>query len=276
MMKLRKFWESNLSLILLLWIIIALIIRPGWIYFLAVFFLWIVLAFLSAPGVFWNYVAIFHPNPASSQRLLERAVSFNPLVFYPYLALGLSYAKRQEWPKAIPMFEIAVEHSPQRKKNQNSLWLAEAYRAGGRNEQALSILEMLLQNGSNSMKINQNLSLVLFQLNRLPEALEYAKKARTFNLSATEPVLIQAKIYFAMGDYQQAKNDYQWVIEHLKYPVESLYWLGRSELELGETDAAVGHLQLAVERITADPLLADVSIDEAEEWLSRALKRKQS
>lgn len=276
MMKLRKLWESNLSLVLLLWIIIAVIIKPGWFYFIAGFLIWILLVFFSAPGVFWNFAAIFNPNPVSAQRLLERAVSFNPLVSYPYLTLGLSYARRQEWSQAIPMFEKTVEHSPLRKKSQHLTMLAEAYRASDHHEEALAILEQLHHNGSNSLKIHLNLALVLLQLNRLPEALEYAKKARSYNLSATEPVLIQAKIHFTMGDYQQAKNDYQWVIEHLKYPVESLYWLGRAELELGETGAALGHLQTAVERITEDPLLADVSKEEAEEWLKRAIERKQA
>lgn len=274
MIKIRKFWESNLSLVLLFWVIATAIIRPGWIYFGAGFLAWLALVYLTAPGVFWNYAAIFNPNPASAQRLLERAVSFKPLVSYPYLTLGLSYARRQDWSKAIPLLEEAAERGSQRKQNQHLILLAEAYRADGCNEKALSILEELFKRDSNSMKISTNLALVHFQLGRLPEALDYAKKARANNLSATEPVLIQAKIHFAMGEYQQAKNDYQWVIEHLKWPVESIYWLGRAELELGETDAAIAHLQTAVERITEDPLLADVSKDEAEEWLKRSRKNK--
>ena len=274
MMKLRKIWESNLSVILLLWIIVAVIIRPGWGYFLLGISAWVLLTFLSAPGVFWNYAAGFIPNPALGAKLFKKAISYKPLIPAPYLALGLSYARRKEWIQAISLLEEAVSHTSKGKNTQNMIWLAEAYRAGGFYEKALLTLEKLLAKGPASMKVFLNLALVHLQLNHLPEALEYAKKARAGNLSATEPVLIQAKVHFQMGDYRQAKNDYQWVIEHLKYPVESIYWLGRCELELGETDAAVGHLQTAVERITEDPLLADVSKEEAEEWLERAVERK--
>lgn len=272
-MKLRKFWESNLSLILLLWIIISVIIKPGWLYFGAGFLVWLILVYLTAPGVFWNYAALFFPNPASSQRMLEKAISFKPLVPYPYLSLGLSYARRQEWSKAIPLLNEAVEHTSQRRKSQNLIWLAEAYRANGCSEKALPLFEELFKKDPRSMKVTLNLALIHLQLNRFSEALDYAKKARAINLSATEPVLIQAKIHFAMGEYQQAKNDYQWVMDHLKWPVESIYWLGRAELELGETDAAITHLQTAVERITEDPLLADVSKEEAEEWLNKAIAK---
>ncbi len=274
MMRLKKLWESNLFLILPLWIIVALIVRPGWGNFLFGFLAWILLAFLSAPGVFWNYAAGFIPNPDLGEQFLRKAVSYKPLIPTPYLTLGLSYARRKEWSQAIPLLEEAVAHTPEGKKNQNLIWLAEAYRAGKFYEKALTTLEKLLENGSASMKVFLNLALVHLQLNHLPQALEYAEKARIANLSASEPVLIQAKVHFQMGEYQQAKNDYQWVIEHLKYPVESLYWLGRCELELGETDAAINHLQTAVERITEDPLLADVGKEEAEEWLERARKSK--
>ena len=276
MMRLRKIWESSLFPILLLWIVVSIVIRPGWGYFIIGFLAWILLTFLSAPGVFWNYAAGFIPNPFFGEKLLEKSISYKPLIPAPYLTLGLSYARRKEWSQAIPLLEEAVTHTSETKQTQNLIWLAEAYRAGGFHEKALSTLEKLLTKGISLMKVFLNLALVHLQLNHLTEALEYAKKARTGNLSATEPVLIQAKIHFLMGEYQQAKNDYQWVIEHLKYPVESLYWLGRCELELGETDAAVGHLQIAVERITEDPLLADVSKEEAEQWLERALESKQT
>ncbi|MGE5606576.1 MAG: tetratricopeptide repeat protein [Bacteroidota bacterium] len=275
-MKLRRIWESSLSIILLFWIVVALIIRPGWGYFLLGFLAWVLLTFLSAPGVFWSYAACFIPNPVLGEKLLAKAISYQPLIPTPYLTLGLSYARRKEWSQAIPLLETAVAHTPEGKRTQNLTWLAEAYRARGFYEQALSTSEKLLKMGANTTKVLLNLALVHLQLNHLSQALEYAEKARTGNLSATEPVLIQAKIHFLKGEYQQAKNDYQWVIEHLKYPVESLYWLGRSELELGETEAAINHLQTAVERITADPLLADVSKEEAEEWLNRAIESKQT
>lgn len=275
-MKLKKIWESSLSLIPLLWILVSIAIRPGWGYFLVGFLAWILLTFLSAPGVFWNLAAGFMPNPSFGEKLLEKSVSYKPLIPTPYLTLGLSYARRKEWSQAIPLLEEAVTHTSEGKQTQNLIWLAEAYRAGGFYDKALATLEKLLSKGANSMKVFLNLALVHLQLNHLSEALEYAKKARAGNLSATEPVLIQAKIHFLMGEYQLAKNDYQWVIEHLKYPVESLYWLGRCELELGGTDAAVSHLQTAVERITEDPLLADVSKEEAAEWLNRAVESKQT
>lgn len=271
-MKLRRLWEASLAKILLLWIIVALIVRPGWGCFLLGFLAWILLTFISAPGVFWNYAAILIPNPDTGEKLLEKAVSYKPLIPAPYLTLGLSYARRRQWAQAIPLLEQAVAHTLKSKQTQNLIWLAEAYRAGGFYEKSLSTLEQLLAKGSKSTKVFLNLALVHLQLNHLPEALEYAEKARASNLSATEPVLIQGKIHFLMGDYQQAKNDYQWVIEHLKWPVESIYWLGRCELELGEIDAAIIHLQTAVERITEDPLLADVTKEEAEEWLERARK----
>lgn len=272
-MKLRKIWESHLTLILLLWVIVSVIIRPGWGYFFAVVLAWGFLVLMTAPGVFWNYMALLIPNPTLGEKLLERAVSYKPLIPSPYLTLGLSYARRREWFQAIPLLEEAVKFTPEEKNTRNLILLAEAYRISGLYEKALAMLEGLLNKGADSLKVFFNLALVKLQLNQLPEALEYAKKARACNLSATEPVLVQAKIYFQMGQYQPAKNDYQWVIEHLQYPVESLYWLGRCEFELGETEAAIGHLQTAVERITEDPLLADVNKEEAEEWLRRASER---
>jgi tetratricopeptide (TPR) repeat protein len=272
MMKLRKIWEANLSLVLLLWIIITAIIRPGWDVFGVGILVWIALIYLTAPGVFWNYIALFTPHPATADRFLAKSVSFKPLIPSPYLFLGLSYARGQKWEQAIPLLEKAVEYAPKQQKNRNLLRLGEVYHANGLYEKALTIFEDILNRGFHSSVLYQNLAFTNLQLNRLPEALEYAKKARTGNLSATNPVLIQAKIHFAMGDYKQARDDYQWVIEHMKWPVESFYWLGRAELELGETESAVNHLQTAVERITADPLLSDVGKEEAEEWLSRALE----
>ena len=275
-MKLRRLWETSLPAILLLWIIVALIVRPGWGYFLLGFLAWVLLTFLSAPGVFWNYAAILIPNPDVGEKLLEKAVSYKPLIPAPYLTLGLSYARRKQWAKAIPLLEVAITHSPKGKQTQNLIWLSEAYRAGGFYDKSLSTLEQLLARGSKSAKVFLNLALVHLHLNHLSEALKYAEIARAGNLSATEPVLIGAKIHFLIGNYQQAKSDYQWVIAHLKWPVESIYWLGRCELELGEIDAAITHLQTAVERITEDPLLADVTKEEAAKWLDQSLKRKQT
>lgn len=275
MMNLKKIWETHLSLILLLWIIVTAIIRPGWGVFGVGILIWIALLYLTAPGVFWNYIALITPHPATADRLFAKSVSFKPLIPSPYLFLGLSYARGQKWEQAIPLLEKAVEYAPKYQKSRNLLRLGEVYHANGLNEKALTTFGELLKKGYYSTVLYQNLAFTNLQLNHLPEALEYAKKARTGNLSATGPVLIQAKIHFTMGDFQQAKDDYHWVIEHMKWPVESFYWLGRAELELGETEAAIDHLQTAVDRITADPLLADVGKEEAEEWLARALKSKQ-
>lgn len=274
MMKIRKIWESKLSLILPLWIIIAVIIRTGWFVFGAGILIWIALLYLTAPGVFWNYCALFIPNPAIAEKMLLKSVSFGPLIASPYLILGLNYAHSRKWKEAIPLLEKAVEYAPKGQKSRNLLRLGEVYRASGMNEKALTIFEDLQKRGLQSMNLFLDLALTNLQLNRFNEALEYAKKARTFNLSATAPVLVQGKAHFLMGQFQQAKSDYQWAIEHMKWPVESFYWLGRAELELGETEAAIDHLQTALERITADPLLADVGKEEAEEWLKRAAERK--
>lgn len=273
MMKIRRLWETKLPLILLFWIIITAFIRPGWTTFWGGILIWIVLLYFTAPGVFWNYLALFTPHPAIAERLLSKSVSHKPLIASPYLILGLNYARCRKWEEAASLLEKSVEYAPKRKKSLCLLRLGEVYRAGGLNEKALSIFEELQEKGLQSMDIFLNLALTNLQLKRLPEALEYAKKARTCNLSATGPVLVQAKIHFTIGDFQQAKNDYQWVIERMKWPVESFYWLGRAELELGETEAAVTHLQIAVERITADPLLSDVAKEEAEEWLQLAIAK---
>lgn len=275
-MKIRKIWESKLLLILPLWIVIAVIFRLGWFVFGGGILIWIALLYFTAPGVFWNYIALYIPNPVMAEKMLLKSVSFEPLIASPYLILGLNYAKNRKWKEAIPLLEKAVEYAPEGQKSRNLLRLGEVYRASGMNEKALTIFEELHKKGLQSMNLYLNLALANLQLNRFSEALEYAKKARTYNLSATAPVLVQAKTHFLMGQYQQAKSDYQWAIEHMKWPVESFYWLGRAELELGETEAAIDHLQRAVERITADPLLSDVSKEEAEEWLDRALKSKQT
>ncbi len=274
-MNIRKIWESNISIILLLWIIISLVSRPGWGNFFIGVLIWIVLIYITTPGVFWNYLSLFIPHPVLTQKLLMKAVSYKPLISSPYILLGLNFARNQNWDQAVPLLEKAVEYASQRKRYQCLIWLGESYRANGAIEKALSIFEDLEKKGLATMAVYMNLALINLQLKHFPEALEYTKKARAGNLSATEPVLIQAKTYFSMGDYQQAKNDYQWVIEHLKWPVESFYWLGRAELELHETETAITHLQKAVERISEDPLLSDISKAEAEEWLNKALDARQ-
>ena len=87
------------------------------------------------------------------------------------------------------------------------------------------------------------------------------------NLTKTADELI----YQEYQEYQKAKEDDEWAIARIKYPTESYYWLGRAELELGNKDEAVRHLQRAVERISEDPLLSDVTLEEAQYWLDKAL-----
>jgi tetratricopeptide (TPR) repeat protein len=276
-MKLQQFWQKHLNWALILWSIYALLARPGWLAFGAGLVLWVLVVYLTAPGVFWTYVYLLpsgnNYDVAKTSRKLQRAIVHKPLLALPYASLGILYARYNRWSEAIPPLEEAVRFGTKKERNDYQTVLAVAYRETANYEAAYRLLDELVAQGVKTFKVYYNYAACYLRQNRLPEALEAARQARALNSTAAEPVLLLARIYFAQRDYRAAKDNYEWAIAHTRWPVESFYWLGRCELELGETAATVEHLTQAVERITDDPNLSDVTAAEAQEWLERASRK---
>lgn len=275
-MNYKRFWEEKIIWVLIFWLGISLIIRPGWLILGGGVFIWFLLFYFSAPGVFWNLMAVFNVDPQKSECLMSKAISYQPASPQPYINLAILKAKQKQWQEAVELFEEAKEKPGKQLAPRFQNLLAVCYRETGKYEKALALIENLIKNGYTNEAVHFNRAFTHFKAGNLPDALLAAEKARTFNISATEPVLLLGKIHFAMGDYQLAKDDYEWSIAHTSWPVESYFWLGRCELALGMIDEAVSHLELAVQRITDDPLLSDVPVGEAQEWLAQALTLKKS
>lgn len=272
----KQFWQKNLWWLLAGWAFFSLLHRPGWAVFGAGVLFWLLLVYLSAPGVFWNYLAHLVFDPEKSKIFFQKALDAGSVIPRPYFSLGILLCRQKKWQEALPLLEKAVELSLPRFNAKANLLTAIAYRESGDFPKALAIFEKLQANGDKTTEVYFNLALTYLRQNRLEEALQTAKKARSLDLQSSDPVLLMGKIHFAMGDYEAAKNDYEWVISHISWPVESFYWLGRCELELGENEAAAEHLKTAVQRIKDDPLLSDVPLEEAEEWYRRAVEAAQT
>jgi tetratricopeptide (TPR) repeat protein len=274
MMKTAQFWQKNLNWLLIIWCIYAFLTRPGWVAFGAGVIGWALVVYLTAPGVFWTYVYLlsFHNSYdwERNSRRWQRVIARKPLIALPYTSLGILYARNNRWAEAIPLLETAIRYGSKKEQVEFRTVLAVAYRENGAYERALSALDELVAQGVDTYQVYYNYAACYLRQNRLAEALIAAQRARSLNANAVEPVLLLARIYFALSDYRAAKDNLEWAIARTNWPVESFYWLGRAELELGELPPALEHLAKAVERITEDPNLADVSVTEVREWLEKA------
>jgi len=270
-MRIKGFWETMLPFLLLGWGIFAFFAKPGWLTFIIGCLLWVILFIFTAPGVFWTTLAFINTHPDQALNRLRKAVRYQPAMIYPYFTLGIMSAKLKNWDEAIPLLEKTVAMASDRHRLYYQTVLAEAYRESGAAERALAILNALLESSVQSSKIYTDLAITHLRLKNYSEALNFAEKARALDPSAVQPVLIMGQAHLGAGEYQKAKEDYEWAIARIKYPTESYYWLSRAELELGNKDEAVRHLQRAVERISEDPLLSDVTLEEAQYWLDKAL-----
>ncbi len=275
-MKFQAFWQKNIPLLLVGWCFVAFLFKPGWPLFIGGIAGWLLLLYLTAPAVFWNYIAALNPDPVKAEPLLKRSAKSGASFAQPYVALSMILGRQKRWEEVITSLEKAVIFANKKLQPQLRVHLAAAHREMGSFVTARTILEELISQNHQTMPLYINLARVYQQLGLLPEALDAAEKARSFDLSNTQPVLIAARIQFAMGDFPAAKNNFEWAISHLSWPVETYYWLGRSELELGELQNAFDHLTTAVERIIEDPLLSDVPANEAQEWLDQTKQRLQS
>lgn len=266
-----RLWQESLNKLLLLWVIISVFLRPGWLISLAGLCFWIALVYLTAPGVFWYDRSFFILNYLKSTEALEKAITYRPLIPGPYKSLGLIYLKQEKWQEAIDPLEKAIALS---KKNHPDLKLslAVAYRKSTRNQDALRLMTELHSQGVETLALYYQMAASLLQEGRLEEALNATEKARSLDPSATDPVLLMGRIHFLMEDFETAQGDFEWAISRLSWPVESYYWLGRAKYELGNYQGAVEDLRLAVERITDDPLLSDISVEEAKRRLDQALR----
>ncbi len=275
-MKFQAFWQKNIPFLLIGWCCVAFLLKPGWPVFIGGIVGWLLLLYLTAPAVFWNYIAALNPDPVKAEPLLKRSAQSGASFAQPYVALSMILGRQKRWEEVVIYLEQAVIFANKKLQPQLRVHLAAAHREMGSFATARTILEELISQGHRTMPLYINLARVYQHLELLPEALDAAEKARSFDLSNTQPVLIAARIQFAMGDFSTAKNNFEWAISHLSWPVETYYWLGRSELELGELQNAFDHLTTAVERITEDPLLSDVPVTEAQVWLDRTKQKLQS
>jgi tetratricopeptide (TPR) repeat protein len=272
-MKFKQLWQSSLLWILLFWCIFAFIYHSGWLIFTAGVVVWLSVVYFMAPGVFWTYVNYLSYNPQKAERLLSKAVKCKPQIIQPYIGLAISYARQKRWPETIAVLEQATELSNPRSGLNVKILLAIAYREAGNYDKAIELLIKLTGQGIKTLLTYFNLATTYYKMHRFEEALEAARKARTFDLKSTQPVLLMGRIHFETQEFQKAKDDYEWAISHMRWPVESYYWLGRAELELEESEAAINHLKTAVERIKEDPESADVSVTQVEEWLKKATNK---
>lgn len=272
--KLISFWQQNFRWLFIIWTAYALFFHPGWGAFGLGMLALTTIVLVTAPPVFWAYVymaaANFKPGTERTVWLLEKAVAKRPFIPQPYISLSLLYAQAKRWREAIPVLETGMQWAPRKNEADLLAILAVMYRETGDYAKALNILSELTAKGSASVKVYYNFGLCYLKMGCYPEALQAAEKARSLDIHSKEPVLLLARIHFETGDYQAAKDDYEWIIAHTNWPVESYFWLGRAELALGDFAQARGHLELAVERIAEDPLLSDVSLEEAQIWLNSA------
>ncbi|HEY8345079.1 MAG TPA: tetratricopeptide repeat protein [Bacillota bacterium] len=268
-MKITKSFPRHLFSFLLLWVLACILMKPGWLIFVAGILILAAVTLLFAPEVLWYSAGLLTLNPEKSKFYLEKAVARQPSIPGPYRTLGLIYAKARQWTEAIPLLEKALTLTKGVNLNLN-LALAIAYRESGAYEDALSLLHKLIDRGYINVQVYYNLAHTYLKQENLTDALKAAKKARALNATLVEPVLLLGRVHFALQDYAAAKDDFTWAINRLSWPVESYYWLGRCAFAQGEWVEAVKNLEIAVERIKADPLLSDVPVEEAEEWLRRA------
>ncbi len=265
-MVVQRLWQKVFPWSLVIWCVLGIILHFNLWLILTGIGIWILLLFFTIPGLFWTY-AYMVPFTRQNIKLLQKAVEAKPQLPNPYFMYGVYWAKQRKYDQAIPLLETVLHYSGKKSLPKHQLNLAVVYRENGQYQKTVDILTKLISQGIKSYPIYITLAVTFLRQNNLPEALESARKARSFNVNATEPVLVMGKAHFQMGDFATAKDDYQWAIAHTSWPVESYYWLGRAEFELGELETAETHLKTSVERITEDPLLSDVPATEAESWL---------
>ena len=272
----NRLWEENIQWVLVVWCILALFTRPGWIPFGVGVVLWVLLLYFTAPGKFWSFIALLNTDRDKIEAYLRKAVASHPASPNPYINLALFTAPKGNWAEAITLLETANQKAGKRLTPKiRNIW-AVCHRELGNYDQALSIINQLLQEGFADGRVYYNLAYTNYKAGHWQDALQAAEKARTSNLNDPDPVLLMAKIHFERGDYATAKDNYEWCLKHLSWPVETYYWLGRCELKLGLVDQACDHLATAVERITSDPELSDVPPEEAQNWLDQANLLRQS
>jgi tetratricopeptide (TPR) repeat protein len=269
-MRFEAFWQQNVIRLIWVWCLVSVIIRPGWLVFGLGWPAWVLLIYWTAPAVFWNMIAVLNPQPDKAERYLKKSLAARPLIAQPYISLGYQLTRQKRWAEAAPVLEEALSRFSGKFTSQLKLYLALVRRELGDLQAALALLEELQAQGEKSLALYMNLAIVNHRLQRYPEALTAAEKARSSDLTSAQPVLIAGRIHFDTGDYEAACNDYQWAVDHLSWPVETFYWLGRAKLELGQIQAAVEDLRKAVERIEEEPTLSDVPLEEAQSWLAKA------
>jgi tetratricopeptide (TPR) repeat protein len=262
--------QPNFIWVTTFWIIMSLILRPGWLIFSFGFILCIVLMFLKTPGVFWHFIGVIMPDRTKVERYLEKSVSLKPAIPQPYLKLGLMRYQQKEWPSAIPLLERGITLMRKKCPLNLKIILATAYRDNGQEHMAVSLLQTMIDQGSKTAEVYYNLAVCLFRLHEDQAALEAAEEAHVLDPTAVRPRMILGMVHFRMKNFVAAKHDYQWLVSALPKPAESLYWLGRAEFELGENQSAAAQFQLAVDRMSEHRGISDIPLEEVRHWLKTA------
>jgi tetratricopeptide (TPR) repeat protein len=262
--------QPNFIWVLAFWMIMSVIVRPGWLVFSSGFILCMVLMYLRTPGVFWHFIGIVTLDRTKLERYLERSVSFEPAIPQPYVKLGIIHYRQREWSKAIPLLTQAITLMGQRCPPNLKIILATAYRENGQEHMAVPLLREMADQGFRTAEVYYNLAVCLFRLHDDQAALGAAEEAHATDPTAVRPRMILGLVHFRMKDFAAARHDYQWLVGVLPKPAESLYWLGRAEFELGDIQLAAEHLQLAFDRIRGHRSISDIPLEEVEQWLKAA------
>lgn len=265
----KHFYESKFILLLPIWLIVCFWLKLGLTVALLGIVFWLILLRYTVPSAFFTYAAIFC-SPKNREKAINRlrqATSYQPNTAYPYFTLGMMCAQKKLWDEAINNLKKAVELAKLKHAPQYQLILGEAQRESGNPEAALNTFRNLELCNQTSFKLLLDISITHLRMGNYSDALSYAENARKSNPQDLQAVLLIGQSHFGLGEYQAAKDDYLWVMERLQYPIESYYWLGRCEAGLGNIESAREYLQKAVEVIGNDPLLSDISVEEAQTQL---------
>ncbi len=195
----------------------------------------------------------------------------------------ISYNKR-EYPKAMKLYQLANKIGPLSMKNQQLLGyvclrcgeLEDARRhlqlcstmtkrgsaaryqvrnllalvswKEGNLDEAIEMLEDILEDGYHNSTVYENLGIMYNLAGDLDKALEFNLKAYDFNSDA--PIICDnlAETYAKRGEYEKAAEHYKALVEQEPRFPEAYYGYGEVLLALGRKDEAISMIEIALEK----------------------------